>query len=215
METTSDFFQITQKGNLLTKTKLDREVTSSYDIVITTSDGGNPRLSSSVSVKIDITDINDNQPEFDQVNYVFKVPENTELYGTIGTVAATDQDQGSNAKFEFSLAAIDDLVSGTFAINSTSGEIYVTRYLDTKERSEFKFEVLATDFGNEVQLTGTADVVIEVLNSNDATPVFTASTYSFDVEEGSGVTEVGQVRWKSCKDNSKCYFFGFSISNFF
>ena len=130
METYDEFFEITIEGKLLTKSLLDRETNQSFDLVIIARDEGTPSLSSSISVSVIVIDVNDNTPTFSNPNgYDFSILESTEIFETIGSVTANDKDQGSNADFEFSLRSNDDLVLGTFAVNSTTGDIYVTRYI--------------------------------------------------------------------------------------
>uniref|UniRef100_A0A9J7ZDW9 Cadherin domain-containing protein n=1 Tax=Cyprinus carpio carpio TaxID=630221 RepID=A0A9J7ZDW9_CYPCA len=50
--------------SLVTKGKLDRELVSHYDITITVTDLGQPPLSSFKTLSVQVSDVNDNHPEF-------------------------------------------------------------------------------------------------------------------------------------------------------
>ena len=69
-------------GVLETNRLLDRENQSSYNLTITASDNGKPPLSSSIEVRIDVLDLNDNKPKFEKTAYEISVYENV----TVSTV---------------------------------------------------------------------------------------------------------------------------------
>ncbi|XP_032255678.1 protocadherin gamma-B6-like, partial [Phoca vitulina] len=55
---------------LVTDGPLDREQTPEYNVTITATDRGKPPLSSSTTITLHITDVNDNAPVFEQPSYV-------------------------------------------------------------------------------------------------------------------------------------------------
>lgn len=81
-------------------------------------------LSSTATVNIKVTDINDKNPEFVDLPYQFKVNEGV-VNQTVGAVHAVDADEGINAQVTYSLPP--DL---PFVINEISGEIKTTMALD-------------------------------------------------------------------------------------
>ena len=56
-------------------------------------------------MEINVTDINDNSPEFLKQNYTFMIPENTTWDGELD-ISATDKDAGENGSLLYSL--LDD-----------------------------------------------------------------------------------------------------------
>ncbi|XP_009081323.1 PREDICTED: LOW QUALITY PROTEIN: protocadherin beta-1-like, partial [Acanthisitta chloris] len=62
---------------LRTNAALDRERTAEYNITITAVDWGAKRLSSQESIFVQISDVNDNPPEFTQEVYTMSVTENS------------------------------------------------------------------------------------------------------------------------------------------
>ncbi|MCJ8742196.1 hypothetical protein PDJAM_G00079320, partial [Pangasius djambal] len=73
-------FSMTSPSNtvfaLRTDQELDREREAEYNITVTCSDEGVPSLSSSTSLRLHISDVNDNAPVFDRNNYEAYVVEN-------------------------------------------------------------------------------------------------------------------------------------------
>ncbi|XP_033621458.1 protocadherin beta-6-like, partial [Fukomys damarensis] len=88
---------------LVTDGPLDREKKSEYNITITVTDLGTPRLRTQHNLTVQVSDVNDNAPTFTQASYTLLVPENSSPALHIGTVSATDRDSGANAQLTYSL----------------------------------------------------------------------------------------------------------------
>ncbi|KAL5285532.1 hypothetical protein ACFFRR_007314 [Megaselia abdita] len=145
--------------------KLDRESLTTYQLIVKADDNGG--LYSSAIVIITVTDINDNNPEFDETTlpYEFQVDESkTEEY--VGTVFATDADDGINAAISYSIPS-----DVPFRINKTSGEIRTRGKLDFEKQTEYKFVVTAKDGAPDSRL-GTASVTVFVKDLPDEVPKF-------------------------------------------
>lgn len=82
------------------------------------------RLSSTATVNIKVTDINDKNPEFVNMPYEFKVKEGKANI-SVGFVHATDADEGINALVTYSIP--NDV---PFIIDPESGEILTKIALD-------------------------------------------------------------------------------------
>lgn len=65
---------------------LDYEVSHEYYITVEATDGGSPPLSDLATVNINLTDVNDNRPVFNQDVYTAVVSEDTELGKTVMAV---------------------------------------------------------------------------------------------------------------------------------
>lgn len=92
-------------------------------------------------------------------------------------VIATDADTGANAKIVYKIqkGAFDD-----FVINEEKGEISVASKLDYDRRNTYNIEIVATDNG-EPSLTGTATLIVNVINTNDKLPYFIPTTQKAEV----------------------------------
>lgn len=81
-------------------------------------------MSSTATVNIKVSDINDKNPEFINLPYVFQVPEG--ISGApVGQVKAVDADEGQNAVIRYSLPT--DI---PFAIDANTGDIRTSMALD-------------------------------------------------------------------------------------
>uniref|UniRef100_UPI0029543151 protocadherin beta-18-like n=1 Tax=Panthera onca TaxID=9690 RepID=UPI0029543151 len=69
---------------------LDRESQAEYNITITVTDLGTPRLKTQHNITVTVSDVNDNAPAFSQTTYTLRVRENNSPALHIGSVSATD-----------------------------------------------------------------------------------------------------------------------------
>uniref|UniRef100_A0A182XVF3 Cadherin domain-containing protein n=1 Tax=Anopheles stephensi TaxID=30069 RepID=A0A182XVF3_ANOST len=167
--------------------KLDREDLTRYQLIIRAEDNGG--LASSATVNIKVTDINDKNPEFDErkLPYVFAVDEGRENVA-IGTVHATDADEGMNAEITYTIPS--DI---PFKIDSKSGEVRTKAALDYEKQKEYRFVVTAKDGAPEPRL-GTASVTVKVRDIPDEVPRFMESTLEVKVPENVPDLTVTTVR---------------------
>ncbi|RWS15678.1 protocadherin-15-like isoform X1 [Dinothrombium tinctorium] len=164
---------------------LNREEVAAYLLIVKAEDKGG--LYSTASVAITVTDINDENPQFMQSSYTFKVDEEVSN-AFIGKVTARDADIGENGEVFYKLS--DDL---NFQINSNTGEIYTRRALDYEKQSKHQFVVTACDKSPNSRLA-TASVVVEVLDVQDEVPYFEKASYTALAAENSANVQLIQVR---------------------
>lgn len=105
-------------GWLFVRSSLDREVKDMYLLtVLATSGPGGTGRTGSATVRVTVTDENDNSPRLSQERVFLAVRENL-LAGTgFGRVSATDRDAGLNARLTYRLLHTDR----HFQINSQTG----------------------------------------------------------------------------------------------
>ncbi|EDL76342.1 rCG49534 [Rattus norvegicus] len=157
---------------LVTERPLDRESRAEYNITITVSDLGTPRLTTQHTITVKVSDINDNAPSFTQTSYTMFVHENNSPALHIGTISATDSDSGSNAHITYSLLPPDDPqldLDSLISINADNGQLFALRALDYEALQSFEFLVGATDEGSPA-LSSQALVHVVVLDDNDNVP---------------------------------------------
>ncbi|XP_018422198.1 PREDICTED: protocadherin gamma-B5-like [Nanorana parkeri] len=162
----SNFYKI------ITKSTLDRETMSSYNITIHVSDKGSPPMTVKKVIQLDVSDVNDNAPEFQKLTYSAFVQENNLPGASIFSVQARDIDSGNNAKVVYSITGISnekDPVSSFISINSETGVIYAQRTFDYELQKEFIFQVNAKDNGNP-SLNSSTTLRICVVDQNDNSP---------------------------------------------
>nr|XP_012416916.1 PREDICTED: protocadherin beta-15-like [Odobenus rosmarus divergens] len=93
---------------LVTEGELDRESQAEYNITVTVTDLGTPRLKTQHNLTVTVSDVNDNTPAFSQAAYTLRVRENNSPALHIGSVSATDRDSGANAQVTYSLLPPQD-----------------------------------------------------------------------------------------------------------
>ncbi|XP_004440068.1 PREDICTED: protocadherin-15 isoform X5 [Ceratotherium simum simum] len=170
-------FNLSETTGILTLGKaLDRESTDRYILIVTASDG-RPDGTSTATVNVVVTDVNDNAPVFDPY-----LPRNLsvveeEANAFVGQVRATDPDAGINGQVHYSLGNFHNL----FRITS-NGSIYTAVKLNREVRDYYELVVVATD-GAVHPRHSTLTLAIKVLDIDDNSPVFTNSTYTIVVEE--------------------------------
>ncbi|NWT79163.1 PCDB4 protein, partial [Lanius ludovicianus] len=155
---------------LRTNAALDREGTAEYNITITATDWGKTRLSSRESIFVQISDVNDNPPEFTQEVYTMSVTENNSPMLRIGSMKATDADAGKNARVNYALVRQEGKEQPEVSVNADSGDVYILRPLDYEKVSAFEVTVRAAD-GGSPPLSAQAVLRVVVRDENDNAPV--------------------------------------------
>ncbi|XP_054998781.1 protocadherin beta-6-like [Sorex araneus] len=157
---------------LVTEGALDRESQAEYNITITVTDMGTPRLQTQHTITVLVSDVNDNAPAFSQPSYTLLVGENNSPALHIGSVSATDPDEGSNAQVTYSLLPPQDPqlpLASLVSINADNGQLFALRSLDFEAVRAFEFGVGAWDRGSPA-LGSQARVRVLVLDRNDNAP---------------------------------------------
>uniref|UniRef100_A0A3B3TQF4 Protocadherin-related 15a n=1 Tax=Poecilia latipinna TaxID=48699 RepID=A0A3B3TQF4_9TELE len=170
-------------GLLLLGKPLDREITDQYRLIVTASDG-NPGGTSTATVSIVVTDVNDNDPKFNitlGTNFTVQ-EEQVNLF--VGQVRATDPDAGANGQVYYRIVNYPDL----FVI-SANGSIYTKRPLDRELRDQYSLIVEASDGAVDPRRTALT-LLVQILDIDDNSPVFSQQDYVVNVPENSPVGTV-------------------------
>uniref|UniRef100_A0AAV2LKE3 Cadherin domain-containing protein n=1 Tax=Knipowitschia caucasica TaxID=637954 RepID=A0AAV2LKE3_KNICA len=163
------------RGILVTNVMLDREITSSYKLVLQVADKGTPSFSSTATVRVQLVDVNDNSPAIPPMEPVL-IPENLPAGYMVTQVIANDVDLSSSITYSF---ADNGSSSGPFAVDCYTGVITVTQGLDYETQPEYVLAVQASDSLHHT----TGEVRVQVLDVNDNAPVFTQVSYQVELSE--------------------------------
>ncbi|KAK3739519.1 hypothetical protein QZH41_016191, partial [Actinostola sp. cb2023] len=185
-DTKSAFSINPSTGQLSVTGPIDRETTASYNLIVRASDSGKPPRSSSTSVKITVTDENDNAPKYTNQNTTFVVMENAARGTQVGVVMATDADVGENARIGYKIVVGS---GGVFVINPTNGAITVYGSIDRESKATYPLTIRASDHGSPVMFTDKMFNIV-VKDVNDNPPVFDKNPYRASINESSPVNSV-------------------------
>uniref|UniRef100_A0A1B0GD92 Cadherin domain-containing protein n=1 Tax=Glossina morsitans morsitans TaxID=37546 RepID=A0A1B0GD92_GLOMM len=172
-------------GSLVVACQLDRETQAEFRLEIRaldTTSASNPQ-SSTITVKIEVTDINDNPPIWSQnpinINVSELTPEGTVIYN----FTASDADIGCNGQVQYKLIQYfpkhncERCINGEeqlFTIDMLTGGLTLVGSLDYETVKEYTLIVQGFDLAaNESErLYSTVSAKLEILDENDNEPEF-------------------------------------------
>ncbi|XP_043925786.1 uncharacterized protein LOC122800403 [Protopterus annectens] len=136
------------------------------------------------SAKMDILDINDNAPTFPVNNLHISIKEYVPVGTRFAIQSASDEDVGSNGITNYKLSVNDhfSLDIGSSTDGGLTAHLVLDKSLDREHKSLHELLVIAID-GGEPQRTGTLQIVINVLDANDNSPVFEKPVYKVSLAE--------------------------------
>ncbi|XP_062250273.1 protocadherin alpha-8-like isoform X8 [Platichthys flesus] len=182
----------TYKGETVTtelvlQKSLDREKQSVIRLTLTAIDGATPSKSGSIIILVNVLDINDNAPIFNQKLYKASVHENVKIGTSIITLNATDLDTGPNGQLFYSFSKIDHVTNtDLFSIDEKTGTVTNKKNIDFEENNAFEIRVQASD-GALSPMTSHAKLLIEVIDVNDNAPEISVTSLLNTVKEDASI----------------------------
>ena len=187
---------------------LRREVYELHVQVTEVNSPGSPAAQATVPVTIRIVDLNNHPPTFygesgPQNKFelsMFEHPPQGEILRGL-KITVNDSDQGANAKFNLRLVG----PGGIFRVvpQTVLNEAQVTIIVENSAAIDFEksklltFKLLAIEVNTPEKFSSTADIVIQLLDTNDNVPKFTSHYYIARIPEnapgGSNVVAVTAV----------------------
>ncbi|XP_014481173.1 PREDICTED: cadherin-related tumor suppressor [Dinoponera quadriceps] len=169
-------------GQISLVKELDRETFDSYVLTVVAHDAGlETRLSSSATVRVEVTDENDNVPRFvdnkPRISVLETAPINTELL----RFKATDIDLNNNSDLSFAISAGNR--RDTFYIDPLTGTLYLRKPLDYEDLQRYMLNVTCSDNGHP-RLSSVTTLIVEVIDANDNPPVFPTTAIVRQIREG-------------------------------
>ncbi|CAL8091023.1 unnamed protein product [Calicophoron daubneyi] len=163
---------------------LDRELKAFYDLELVAEDAGTPPLESSLLIRVNLMDVNDNVPAFIEPSpsgLVVNISESVQVGTVITKFTATDPDQGPNGKVTYNIDwAGGDLgldpagirkLSSKYVINPDNGEIRIAQPLDYEDPIERQVSMVVKAFDHgSPSLTASATLTVTVNDANDNDP---------------------------------------------
>uniref|UniRef100_A0A3Q1AYV5 Cadherin domain-containing protein n=1 Tax=Amphiprion ocellaris TaxID=80972 RepID=A0A3Q1AYV5_AMPOC len=183
-------------GNLFVNDRIDRE-----ELCLTTTQCS-LRIQAVLSdpmivhrIEVSVLDINDNSPEFVEESFSINISESLSAGERYLLPIAEDADTGSNSVKSYKLSQNEhfslDVQSG--GEHTTSAELVLQKPLDREKQSVISLILTAVD-GGKPSRSGTLQLNVYVMDTNDNAPIFSKSLYKVRVSENtSGGTRVTKL----------------------
>ncbi|XP_016305856.1 protocadherin alpha-3-like [Sinocyclocheilus anshuiensis] len=169
---------------LVLKKAVDREITTTYKLLLTAVDGGNPPRSGTLNITITVLDINDNRPVFSRETHSVTLSENSVIGTMVVRVNATDMDEGTNSDIEYSFLTLNSKVHEVFELDQVTGEILVKGEVDFEDTEVYKLDIQASDKGHP-PMSAKSRIVIKIIDVNDNRPEIEITSLSKNIPEDS------------------------------
>ncbi|NXC48668.1 CDHR2 protein, partial [Penelope pileata] len=197
-------------GTITVSGQLDREQLPSEEVLLEVTareqhlDIYGKVAQASTVVTVQVTDVNDNKPEFyqcslsdcnftsPQSNFRGSILEHSSSKVPVSNlnIVAHDPDKGINSTFELYLQGAS---ASAFTVSPTrivgTGEVQILvqdpQAVDYEISHVMEVQLIANDTGNPTDCCSTANVTIDLIDTNDHIPEFPQSTYSLSVMENS------------------------------
>ena len=161
--------QLAKNGSVTLIDGLDYETTQRYAFDINCTEGTTSKFA---SVRIIITDVNDNSPNITTLSgSSLVVSENNNVGEILGDISFTDEDSGENGQVTFRVDPPDSPVS----VNN-NGEIIMTTSVSFEDQNMYNFTVIAVDGGDPSRSSTALSFTLKVVDVNDP-PEFGGAAY--------------------------------------
>ncbi|XP_032281359.1 protocadherin alpha-C2 isoform X1 [Phoca vitulina] len=136
------------------------------------------------AVEVEVLDINDNSPRFPRPDYQLQVSESVAPGARFHIESAQDPDVGANSvqTYELSPSEHFELDLKPLQENSKVLELVLRKGLDREQAVLHHLVLTAVDGGSPAR-SGTAQISVRVLDTNDNSPTFDQSTYRVQLRE--------------------------------
>ena len=150
-------------GAICVGSKLDREETPHINRTVSAAYGDK---TTSVTLWIEVTDVNDVRPSFEKSVYTLELNEGTSPVSFV-EIFATDTDDSPNGFVTYSIISGNESI---FHLNQTSGIVSILEEVDYESVQQLNFTVEAKDHG-EPPLNSSALFIVNIRDVNDNYPV--------------------------------------------
>ncbi|XP_046717037.1 protocadherin alpha-2-like [Silurus meridionalis] len=181
----SKYFEVNRKsGTLLVNDRIDREeLCESKQKCVLNVEAMIHNPHKLYRIEINVLDINDNSPVFPDQTVILNIIENMLPGDRFPLITASDMDIGSNSVKTYKIHSNDHF---SLEMQSDSIELVLQKPLDRERESVIKLVLTAVDGGTPPR-SGSMQILINVLDINDNSPVFTKSLYKVKVHENASI----------------------------
>ncbi|XP_061850629.1 cadherin-19 [Colius striatus] len=207
------YFSVEPKtGVIRMASQMDRETKDQHLVIIQAKDmvGQAGAFSATATVTINLSDVNDNPPKFQQQLYYMTVSEDAPVGTTMGKVFAEDSDIGENAAMDYFIEGDSSDVFDIITSNETQeGIIILKKRVDYESKRTYSIKAKAVNryiddrFLKEGPFEDNTIVRINV-EDVDEPPVFTLDNYVMEISEGAMNGSLVGIVTARDPDNDDC-----------
>ena len=173
--------------------RLDREFVSQYLLQVTAYDCGDPPRSGVLDIQVNVVDVNDNSPRFENNSMEANLMENSPPQTIVFQLKAFDRDSGPNGEVVYFLR--DQGVRGCvgmFEVNNMTGIVRVKGQLDYELVARCTLVAVAKDRGQNAQ-SSEITLFVNVIDENDNPPSITINTLTSPDTSSADVSEDAEI----------------------
>uniref|UniRef100_A0A3Q2P226 Protocadherin 2 alpha c n=1 Tax=Fundulus heteroclitus TaxID=8078 RepID=A0A3Q2P226_FUNHE len=137
-------------------------------------------------IEVNILDVNDNPPAFSAKTQTMDMAENILPGATFPVLSAYDADVGKNGISTYKLKPNEYFSLTVHKGESVSAELVLQKALDREKQPLIRLTLTAIDGGTPVK-SGTSEIIIHVLDTNDNFPTFTKTLYKTSIAENAPI----------------------------
>ena len=209
----SDFVSMTNplQGRIVLSKSLDYESLQSFQVRLIAKDQGSPPRESETTITINVLDADDQNPVFHYDRYEALLPEHTREVTKLKVepedISAFDKDLGLDSPVLYTFSGTG-LEYQYFSLNTTSGEIFLTREILSSEFSQpVTLVVKATEKDNPDRYSLTTLTVSRLLSPSSGDLSFLRSAYSTQVLENMPIDSAILAVMTNGKSSQRIEFF--------
>ncbi|XP_014782250.1 protocadherin-18 [Octopus bimaculoides] len=181
-DTAKIYFQLnSETGEIFVQKKITFRQKQKYKLFVEARDGGNPPLSSTAMVLVNVINQQNNAPEID-VNFVSElskdtasISEGTKVGSFIAYVSVIDNDIGMNGEVDCNL---EHEKFQLLNLGSNEYKIIMKKQVDRETKEFYDISLSCQDKGSP-SLRRERNFSIQVMDVNDVQPQFTKDTFKF------------------------------------
>ncbi|XP_057583647.1 protocadherin-23 isoform X1 [Hippopotamus amphibius kiboko] len=186
-EGSSDHFKIdANSGEIRTTRVLSHDYGPSYRMTIIASDQGLPPLQGQAVINIQVIPLSKGRAVTSQNIRHLVIPENLKPAKIMSLIKSPDHlQQHHGGKLHFSIAADDK--DGHFEVDSSTGDLFLSKELDYEMTSHYLFRVVTKDHSRDPPVNSMVFLSVAVEDENDHTPSFREEFIVISVEENAPI----------------------------
>ena len=184
-----------QTGEVAVSGVIDREEKDFYKFKIVAEDQGNPRLSSEITVRINITDLNDNAPTLDPRNATIILQKDTSIGFKVASISIVDLDSPENSgPFQCQVFCKDYDIFKVDMVTASTCNVVLQKLLLNVAPDEVNINVRVTDSGSPRQFSESSFKILIVQNSLHPPKISGQRLFFAIIAPPYGTKRIGQLK---------------------